>query len=143
MSSDLRTRKFQAETRKLLDLMIHSVYAQREVFLRELISNASDAIDKARYLALTDTTVDQTEPFAIRLLPDAAAGTLSVADNGIGMTYDEVVANIGTIAASGTEAFARAVAADGGAADGDGTTDAEQARSTSATVKASSVKRTG
>jgi molecular chaperone HtpG len=125
MSSDLRTRKFQAETRKLLDLMIHSVYAQREVFLRELISNASDAIDKARYLALTDTTVDQTEPFAIRLLPDAAAGTLSVADNGIGMTYDEVVANIGTIAASGTEAFARAVAADGGAADGDGTTDAE------------------
>jgi len=119
MSSDLRTRKFQAETRKLLDLMIHSVYAQREVFLRELISNASDAIDKVRYLALTDTTVDQTEPFGIRLLPDATAGTLSVEDNGIGMTYDEVVANIGTIAASGTEAFARAVAADGGAADGE------------------------
>ncbi|MFN8422016.1 MAG: molecular chaperone HtpG [Anaerolineae bacterium] len=118
MSSDLRTRKFQAETRKLLDLMIHSVYAQREVFLRELISNASDAIDKVRYLALTDPTVDQSEPFGITLTPDAAAGTLTIADNGIGMTYDEVVANIGTIAASGTEAFARAVAADGGGDDG-------------------------
>lgn len=117
MSSDARTRKFQAETRKLLDLMIHSVYAQREVFLRELISNASDAIDKARYLALTDPSVDQSTPWGIRLTPDRAAGTLTIADNGVGMTYDEVVANIGTIAASGTEAFARSLA--GGEASGE------------------------
>lgn len=114
MPTDARTRKFQAETRKLLDLMIHSVYARREVFLRELISNASDAIDKARYLALTDPTVDPSEPWGIRLIPDRAAGTLTIQDNGIGMTYDEVVAHIGTIAASGTEAFARTMA--GGAA---------------------------
>lgn len=113
MSSDLRTRKFQAETRKLLDLMIHSVYAQREVFLRELISNASDAIDKVRYLALTDPSIDLSAPLAITLIPDADAGTLTVIDNGIGMTYDEVVANIGTIAASGTEAFTRTMAAAG------------------------------
>lgn len=119
MSSDARTRKFQAETRKLLDLMIHSVYAQREVFLRELISNASDAIDKARYLALTDPSVDQSTPWGIRLTPDRAAGTLTIADNGIGMTYDEVVANIGTIAASGTEAFARSLAGDGTAGEGE------------------------
>jgi len=108
-----RERKFKAETRKLLDLMIHSVYTQREAFLRELISNASDAIDKARIIALTDDSlaVDPAD-YAIDLVPDRDAGTLTIRDNGIGMTYDEVADNIGTIARSGSEAFAAAL--DGG-----------------------------
>ena len=105
------TRKFRAETQKLLDMMIHSVYAQREVFLRELISNASDAIDKARFRALTDDRLDTDQTWEIRLIPDAEAGTLTVRDNGIGMSYDEVVDQIGTIARSGSESFAAEAAA--------------------------------
>lgn len=114
--SAARERKFKAETRKLLDLMIHSVYTQREAFLRELVSNASDAIDKARILALTDDTL-ATDPadYAIVLVPDRDAGTLTIRDNGIGMDYDEVAENIGTIARSGSEAFSAALDGEGGA----------------------------
>ncbi|HAN31322.1 MAG TPA: molecular chaperone HtpG, partial [Myxococcales bacterium] len=105
------SRSFQAETRKLLDLMIHSVYSNREVFLRELISNASDAIDKVRFLALTDSSViDGDSDFEIELRPDAESQTLTITDNGIGMSFDEVVDNIGTIARSGTEAFSEQIA---------------------------------
>lgn len=113
-----RERKFKAETAKLLDLMIHSVYTQREAFLRELVSNASDAIDKARIVALTDDSV-AVDPadYAITLIPDRDAGTLTIRDNGIGMTYDEVADNIGTIARSGSEAFAAAVEGEGGASE--------------------------
>ena len=101
------TRSFQAETARILDLMIHSVYSNREVFLRELISNASDAIDKVRFLSLTDEALrgDGDHDYAIVLKPDAEAHTLAVEDNGVGMSYDEVVANIGTIARSGTSEF--------------------------------------
>jgi len=112
MTTKPRTRKFQAETRKLLDLMIHSVYSRKDVFLRELISNASDAIDKARFLALTDPALmDAGEDFKIKLVPDAAAGTLTVQDNGIGMDEDDVVANLGTIARSGSAEFLAGLAA--------------------------------
>jgi len=112
MAQRTSTRKFRAETQKLLDLMIHSVYAQREVFLRELISNASDAIDKARFRALTDDRLASDEAWEIRLIPDADAGTLTIIDNGIGMSHDEVVDQIGTIARSGSEAFSAQVQSD-------------------------------
>ncbi len=110
-SPTIETRSFQAQTRKLLDLMIHSVYSNREVFLRELISNASDAIDKVRFLALTDTAlVEGDSEFKIKLIPDADKGTLTVTDNGIGMSFDEVVEHIGTIAHSGSEVFSANIA---------------------------------
>jgi molecular chaperone HtpG len=96
--------KFQAETKKLLDLMIHSLYTNKEIFLRELISNASDALDRLRFEALTDPTLlEETDKYEIRLETDKEARTLSVSDTGIGMSRDEVMANIGTIARSGTD----------------------------------------
>jgi molecular chaperone HtpG len=100
----IETRSFQAHTKKLLDLMIHSIYSQKDVFLRELISNASDAIDKVRFEALTNPEL--ATDGKIKLVPDAAAHTLTITDNGIGMTWDEVVEHIGTIAKSGSEAYA-------------------------------------
>jgi molecular chaperone HtpG len=102
MSETAERHEFQAEVRQLLDLMIHSLYSHREVFLRELISNASDALDKRRFEALTRPEVGTAEEPAIHLEVDAAARTLTVHDNGIGMTREEVVQNIGTIARSGT-----------------------------------------
>ena len=97
---------FQAETRELLDLMIHSLYTHREIFLRELISNSSDALDKRRFASLTDESLRQEEGEpAIRLERDPEARTLVIEDDGIGMTREEVVQNIGTIARSGTKAF--------------------------------------
>ncbi|MGE4580120.1 MAG: molecular chaperone HtpG [Desulfuromonadales bacterium] len=98
--------EFKAEVNKILDLMIHSLYSHREIFLRELISNASDAIDKARYEALTDASLAEGgEDWKIQLIPDKEAGTLTVRDNGIGMTRDEAVEALGTIAHSGTKEF--------------------------------------
>lgn len=98
--------EFQAETKQLLDLMIHSIYTNHEIFLRELISNGSDAIDKLHYEALTnrDLLEGDTE-FSIRLAIDKDKKTLTVADNGIGMDKEDIKANIGTIARSGTKAF--------------------------------------
>lgn len=98
--------EFQAETKQLLDLMIHSIYTNREIFLRELISNGSDAIDKLHYEALTnrDLLEGDTE-FSTRLAIDKDKKTLTVADNGIGMDKEDIKANIGTIARSGTKAF--------------------------------------
>ncbi len=105
-SGNKETREFQTETKQLLDLMIHSIYTNREIFLRELISNASDALDKIRFESLTNRgLLEGDADFEIFLLPDEAAKTLTISDNGIGMTYDEVVENIGTIAKSGTKAF--------------------------------------
>ena len=101
-----QTQIFQAETKELLNLMIHSLYSRREIFLRELISNASDAIEKLKFEALTDSTLPTvSEGFEIRLDPNKDLKTLSISDNGIGMTYDEVIKNIGTIAHSGTKSF--------------------------------------
>ncbi len=99
-------REFQAEVAKLLDIVVHSLYSNKEIFLRELISNASDACDKLRYAALTDASlVAGDAEYRIRLIPDAAANTLTIADNGIGMNRDDLIANLGTIAKSGTAEF--------------------------------------
>src|SRR5215510_6834062 len=98
--------RFQAETKRLLDLMIHSLYTNKEIFLRELISNASDALDRLRFEALTDPTLlEENDKYEIRLETDKEARTLSISDTGIGMNHDEVMANIGTIAKSGTDEF--------------------------------------
>ncbi len=99
-------RKFKAEVNKILDLMIHSLYSHKDIFLRELISNASDAIDKGRYASLTDESLGEGEAeWRIQLIPDRAAGTLTVRDNGIGMSRDEAAEALGTIAHSGTKEF--------------------------------------
>lgn len=100
------THEFQAETKELLNLMIHSIYTNREIFLRELISNASDAIDKLHFESLQNRDIlEGNEDYEIFLVPDKDSHTLTISDNGIGMTRDEVVENIGTIAKSGTKAF--------------------------------------
>ncbi len=96
--------QFQAETRQLLHLMIHSLYTEREVFLRELISNASDALDRLRFESLTTPgLVEEGHVYEVRLKPDSKEHTLTISDTGIGMSRDELVANIGTIARSGTQ----------------------------------------
>ncbi|NQU60131.1 MAG: molecular chaperone HtpG [Rhodospirillales bacterium] len=97
---------FQAEVSKLLDIVAHSLYSQKEIFLRELISNASDACDKLRYAALTDPKLTEGDnDFRITLIPDPKAKTLTVADNGTGMNHDDLTGLLGTIARSGTQAF--------------------------------------
>jgi molecular chaperone HtpG len=100
------TLGFQAEARQLLQLMIHSLYSNREIFLRELISNASDAIDKLRFEALENPELIENEPqFHIRIALDSDAKTITVSDNGTGMTRDEAITHLGTIAKSGTAEF--------------------------------------
>jgi molecular chaperone HtpG len=100
------TLGFQAEVKQLLHLMVHSLYSNKEIFLRELISNASDACDKLRFEAMTDAALFENDgELKIRVSFDKAARTITIADNGIGMSRDEVVANIGTIAKSGTREF--------------------------------------
>ena len=107
------TRGFETEARKLLQLMINSLYSNREIFLRELISNASDAIDRLRFESLKDTSLIADDPeFRILVEFDKDAGTVAVVDNGIGMSRDEAVANLGTIAKSGTEEFFGALTGD-------------------------------
>jgi len=107
------TLGFQAEVRQLLHLMVHSLYSNKEIFLRELISNASDACDKLRFEALADQTLWESDPdLKIRVSYDKAARTLSVADNGVGMSRDEVISNIGTIAKSGTREFFQSLTGD-------------------------------
>ena len=101
-------RKFKTESKKLLDLMINSIYTNKEIFLRELISNASDAVDKLNFKSLTDPDVHVEQPdLAIRLSFDKDARTLTVSDNGIGMTAEELEKNLGTIAHSGSQEFKR------------------------------------
>ena len=101
-----QTHQFQAEVAELLNLMVHSVYSETDVFLRELISNASDALDKVRYEAISQPDLlAGDDKLAIRVKPDAAAKTLTIADNGIGMDRQELIDNLGTLARSGTKAF--------------------------------------
>ncbi len=103
MTKNIETFQFQAEARQVLDLMIHSLYTQKEIFLRELISNASDAIDRLRFETLSrPELIGADEKLEIWIESDPKAKTLTISDNGIGMSRDEVVANIGTIAKSGT-----------------------------------------
>ena len=99
------THKFQAEVEQILDLMVHSLYSQKEIFLRELISNSSDAIEKRRLEGLKDEKLRSDDEGHIRLSFDKDKKTLTIKDNGIGMTAEEVNKNIGTIAHSGTKAF--------------------------------------
>ncbi len=100
------TKQFQTEVQKLLDLVIHSLYSNRDIFLRELVSNASDAIDRARFEAHSnEALLEGNSDWKIRITPDKSAGTLTISDNGIGMEIGEVEENIGTIARSGTRAF--------------------------------------
>jgi len=116
--SNQQTHAFQTEISQLLDLMINSLYSQKEIFLRELISNSSDAIDKRRFEALTDATLlNDEEELAVTITTDKESNTLTISDNGIGMNHDEVIDNIGTIARSGTKKFMQAIEAT--KADGD------------------------
>lgn len=106
MSAQKETLGFQTEVKQLLQLMIHSLYSNKEIFLRELVSNASDAADKLRFEGLNNATLFENDPeLKIRISFDKDARTITIADNGIGMSRDEVIANIGTIAKSGTKAF--------------------------------------
>lgn len=104
--------EFQAETRSLLRLMIHSMYSNKEIFLRELVSNASDACDKLRFLSIQQPELAGDGELAVELAIDADAGTLTVRDNGVGMSRQEVIDNLGTIARSGTKQFMEQLSGD-------------------------------
>ena len=102
--------EFKTEVKQLLDLMVHSLYSHKEVFLRELISNASDAIDRARYESLTDSDIlENGSGWKIKIIADKDAGTLTISDNGIGMDHNEIIEALGTIAHSGTKEFLAAL----------------------------------
>lgn len=108
------TLQFRAEVSRLLDIVAHSLYSEREIFLRELVSNASDACDRLRYAALTDPDLAKGDgEYRIEIRPDKEANTLNIADNGIGMNHDELVDNLGTIARSGTAEFVGNLSGDG------------------------------
>ncbi len=105
-SVTMEKHSFQTEVKQLLHLMVHSLYSNKEIFLRELISNAADAVDKLRFKSLDNSELIADDPeFKIRITADEEAGTLTISDNGIGMTKDEMIANLGTIARSGTAEF--------------------------------------
>ncbi len=111
--SKAETRGFETEAKQLLHLMIHSLYSNREIFLRELISNASDAADKLRFEALSNPELlEQDSELAVTIDYDTESGTVSVSDNGIGMSWDEVISNLGTIARSGTAQFLESLTGD-------------------------------
>ena len=113
--STLEKHAFQAEIQQLLDLVVHSLYTDKEIFLRELVSNASDAMEKLRHIEATEKNIHQpTLPLEIHITTDEESGTLTIADHGIGMSHEELVKNLGTIAHSGTKAFLKAVKENGG-----------------------------
>ena len=106
----LEQHSFGAEVGRLLDLVVHSLYSEREIFLRELVANAADAVDRRRFEALTDAALAPPPDAKIRIVPDKEASTLLISDDGIGMTRQELIDNLGTIARSGTRAFAQNLA---------------------------------
>ena len=106
--------KFKAEVNKLLDILVHSLYSNREIFLRELISNASDALDKLRFESTRGTDIaDPDLELAVNIEVDENSKQITISDSGIGMTEEEVITNLGTIAKSGTEAFLSMMAENG------------------------------
>ncbi len=108
MSSE--TLQFKTELKQLLHLIIHSLYSHKDIFLRELISNASDAIDTVRFQSLTNQELLESDAdWKIKIIPDEKANTLTISDNGVGMSKETVVENLGTIAKSGTRAFLEAL----------------------------------
>src|SRR6202022_2663284 len=112
-STDKQTHGFQAEVRELLQLMIHSLYSHKEIFLRELISNASDANDRLRFAAIADPALlSEDRDLEIRVDEDPKNGTVTIPDNGIGMTREDAIANLGTIARSGTAEFFKSLSGD-------------------------------
>ncbi|KAF9190435.1 TNF receptor-associated protein 1, mitochondrial [Haplosporangium sp. Z 767] len=113
---ETKKKTFQAETRKLLDIVTHSLYSEKEVFVRELVSNASDALEKLRHSQLTDTSLDSGKPLEIHISVDEAKNTFTIQDYGIGMTEEEAISNLGTIARSGSKAFLENLEGDASAA---------------------------
>ena len=112
-TAEKETLGFQTEAKQMLQLMIHSMYSNKEIFLRELVSNASDAADKLRFEALSDDSLFESDPnVRVRVEADKDAGTVTISDNGIGMSRDEVIANLGTIARSGTAEFLKNLSGD-------------------------------
>jgi len=113
VAANAETRGFETEVKQLLDLMIHSLYSNKEIFLRELISNASDACDKLRFTAVSDASLYEEDiELKVKISYDKEARTITISDNGIGMTRDEVIENIGTIAKSGTQSFLDSITGD-------------------------------
>ncbi len=113
MANNQETRGFQSEVKQLLQLMIHSLYSNKEIFLRELISNASDAADKLRFKALSEPSLYEGDgELRVRVSVDETLGTITIADNGIGMTREQVIDHLGTIAKSGTKEFLNALGSD-------------------------------
>src|ERR1700722_9328308 len=112
--SATETHRFEAEVSQVLHLVIHSLYSHKEIFLRELVSNASDALDRLRFRALTEPSLlEGGEPLEIRIHPAREKGTLTIEDTGIGMTKDELIVDLGTVARSGSKAFLEKMAAKG------------------------------
>jgi len=109
-SHSSNTRSFEAEVRQVLDLVIHSLYSNKDIFLRELISNASDALDKLRFAALSEKElIGANEELAIKLVIDSDKKRLIIRDNGIGMNEEDLASNLGTIAKSGTKEFINSI----------------------------------
>jgi molecular chaperone HtpG len=110
MSETAERHQFSAEVGRLLDLVVHSLYSEREIFLRELVANAADATDRRRFDALTDPAIAPPPDAKVRIVPDKPGRTLEIIDSGIGMSHEELAANLGTIARSGTRAFGNSLA---------------------------------